>query len=142
MEKRNNLIMVQPSSVKPGPINARAYIMCTQCGCGMFAVMDKTVTVEIILDSISMSEFALALCSCPFTFTQLFSCCSPHLGMRPKHLTTATIYGAVLCFQADHCTLLKCDLEQVTIALHGMFFNINQSGVLTTLFSCYMTSAM
>ena len=142
LEKRNNLIMAQPPSVKPGPINAHAYITCMQCGCGMFAVMEKTVMGEIIPDSVSMSEFALALCSCPFAFTQLFSCCLLHLGMRPKHLTMATIYGADLCFQADHCTLIKYDLEQVTIALHSMFFNINQSSVLTALFSCYMTGAM
>ena len=72
----------------------------------------------------------------------IFSCCLLHLGMRPKHLTMATIYGAVLWFQADHCTLLICDLEQVTIALHSMFLNINQSCVLTALFSCYMTGTI
>ena len=55
--------------------------MHVQCGCHMFAIMGKIVTVEIIPDSISMFEFALPLCSCPSAFTQLFSWCSPHLGM-------------------------------------------------------------
>ena len=40
-----------------------------QCGCRMFAIMEKIVTVEIIPDSMSMFEFALPLCSGPSAFS-------------------------------------------------------------------------
>ena len=58
--------------------------------------------------------------------------------MSHKHLTVATI-ALFSASEHTHCTLVVCDSEWVTVALHSAFWVSTE--VVTALFGCYMAGA-
>ena len=87
------------------------------------------------------------LCSCRYSilYTHRGFCADlqapPSVVSCPQAFALTIITDCryyILCDEQSHCTLLLCNSEWVTGALHSTILNICQSGILAALLGCYV----
>jgi len=97
------------------------------------------VNLYELLSSASSQDELEALLSGKCICVNLYELLSSTSSWNEPHVLLSGNY-MVLFSASKHtnCAPVVCGSQWVTVALHSMFFNSHQSGVLTALFGCYM----